>query len=81
MVDLTPFITLAVIAVASAVIAFVIQLMMHKSATNTVVSVATTAITSIQATATTVINAQLASEGVEVTSLPTPLKQLKEAQG
>ena len=67
MVDITPFIEIAIIAVVSGVIAFVIHLFMHKSATNTIITTATNAINAIQATASTAIVAQLASEGVEVT--------------
>ena len=80
MIDITPFVELAVVAIASAVIGFIIHLMMHKSATNTIITTATNAINAIQATASTAIVAQLASEGVEVTSLPTPLRDLQNKQ-
>ena len=47
MVDITPFIEIAIIAVVSGVIAFVIHLFMHKSATNTIITTATNAINAI----------------------------------
>jgi len=80
MVDIAPFVALATVAIACGVIGFVIHLLMHKSATNTIITTATNAINAIQATASTAIVAQLASEGVELNSLPAPLRQLREQQ-
>jgi len=80
MIDITPFVSLGLLATAAAVVAFLIHLFVHKSATNSLITTATTAINAIQNTAVVAINAQLAAEGVELNALPTPLRDLQNKQ-
>jgi len=78
MIDITPFVDLGILGTAAAIIAFLIHLFIHKSATNSLITTATTAINAIQNTAVVAINAQLAAEGVELNVRETPMSRPKE---